>query len=151
TVVAQLTDDPKNPGKWQATDVEKAVALPVGSAGKTAGVVMSWLGTYGFIEFVDGRRAYCHSSACGGVSLQPGETVVGTLAEDLRTRARSRPHTFRRRLLTRRKEDMIEFVWAVVRMPPLEAIVRLAVTACSCPTSSSFATLTALQDGSAFR
>ncbi|CAK0885417.1 unnamed protein product, partial [Prorocentrum cordatum] len=58
--------DPRNPGKWQAQDVERVTPgtassagfLAGGSAEKLEGKVTQWSGTFGFIQFLDGRRAY---------------------------------------------------------------------------------------------
>eukprot|EP00928_Gymnodinium_smaydae_P011771 TRINITY_DN14310_c0_g1_i1.p1 TRINITY_DN14310_c0_g1~~TRINITY_DN14310_c0_g1_i1.p1 ORF type:complete len:290 (-),score=54.79 TRINITY_DN14310_c0_g1_i1:290-1159(-) len=96
TLVAVIEDDPRNPGKWQATavyPVELASSAAVSAApaatsgeadssGRVSGTVDKWHGVYGFISFDDGRRAYVHKSACGDSSLLDGQRVMGIIVED---------------------------------------------------------------------
>eukprot|EP00928_Gymnodinium_smaydae_P088523 TRINITY_DN72599_c0_g1_i1.p1 TRINITY_DN72599_c0_g1~~TRINITY_DN72599_c0_g1_i1.p1 ORF type:complete len:585 (-),score=152.97 TRINITY_DN72599_c0_g1_i1:18-1772(-) len=50
------------------------------------GVVLEWQPSkgYGFVLFSDQRRAYVHTSQCGGEPLAEGEEVVGNVMEDPR-------------------------------------------------------------------
>jgi len=83
-VAADIVEDPKNPGKWQAVNVERIHALSNNGAGRLEGIVAEWTGNpgYGFIHFADGRRAYVHNSQCGGSALIKGTAVTGLIAED---------------------------------------------------------------------
>jgi len=83
SVSVDIIEDPKNPGKWQAVDVIPGGLQPQ-QLNKLEGVVAQWSGTYGFITFTDGTRAYVHMSqckACGG-SLYDGQTVAADIVAD---------------------------------------------------------------------
>jgi cold shock CspA family protein len=94
-VTGVVEEDPVNPGKWQAKDVWKSGtpaprsnAAITSSAQKTGdaleGVVSEWSGTYGFIHFIDGRRAYVHNSQCYEGMLYEGQEVVAQITQDPR-------------------------------------------------------------------
>eukprot|EP00927_Polykrikos_kofoidii_P057502 TRINITY_DN5163_c0_g1_i2.p1 TRINITY_DN5163_c0_g1~~TRINITY_DN5163_c0_g1_i2.p1 ORF type:complete len:619 (+),score=83.93 TRINITY_DN5163_c0_g1_i2:209-2065(+) len=63
-VTAEIVEDQKNEGKWQARAVRR------GPAGENC-VVTEWYSDkgYGFVQLEDGRRAYIHSSSFGGGDL----------------------------------------------------------------------------------
>lgn len=82
TITGSVIPDPRNDGKWQAVDVELQSALAGDNSGRMAGVVTQWHSTYGFAQFSDGRRAYVHHSACGGMHLAEGQSIVGLVVED---------------------------------------------------------------------
>jgi len=82
TVTGLLVPDPRNPSKWQAQAVERTVAYAEDDTGRLTGVVTQWNATYGFIQFSDGRRAYVHTSMCGGQALAEGMQVIGLVCED---------------------------------------------------------------------
>lgn len=80
-ISAVIVEDDKNPGKWQAQQVQ------IASGGTSSGVVQEWRieGGYGFIQLDDGRRAYIHRSAFGGSGdLVVGTRVAGITKEDAR-------------------------------------------------------------------
>lgn len=81
-VTGLLAPDPKNPGKWQAQEVERKVSLAPDGSGRIEGKVHQWSGNWGFIQFSDGRRAFCHTSAAGGALLIEGQAVVGNVEDD---------------------------------------------------------------------
>jgi len=105
-VSAVLVPDSQNPGKWAACSVERGAAvedsqlsaplaepevLPVLAASPSVtetgerleGVVTQWSERgFGFIQFSDSRRAYVHTSFCGGQHLKEGETVSAELVAD---------------------------------------------------------------------
>lgn len=81
-IIGEVMPDPRNPGKWQAVDVEKVASYADDNSGRLAGNVQQWYGTYGFIQFSDGRRAYVHKSACGDQPLAEGQAIVGAIIED---------------------------------------------------------------------
>lgn len=119
-VFCRITEDPRNPGKWQAVEVQRGhaaavfrravvgaapppqpaaaaawrepVAAPAAQriwgpgpeqAGTLQGTVVQWMDRgYGFIDLVDGRRAYVHNSACGGEHLAVGEVVTAVVVAD---------------------------------------------------------------------
>jgi|EP00927_Polykrikos_kofoidii_P059564 cold shock CspA family protein len=105
TVYAIVAADEKNPGKFQATQVQRigvmapspsSVAASVAFAPSTAmrdpsvlmdgrveGIVQEWNERgFGFIGFVDGRRAYVHNSQCGNSHLAKGEIVTAIVLPD---------------------------------------------------------------------
>lgn len=60
-----------------------AASTAVESAGRQQGIVTEWNGRgFGFIQFLDGRRAYVHHSAIGGGNLEQGEHVSAKVIED---------------------------------------------------------------------
>jgi len=81
-VTGLVAPDPKNPGKWQAQSVERKVSLAPDGSGRIEGKVHQWSGNWGFIQFSDGRRAFCHTSAARGALLIEGQAVVGNVEED---------------------------------------------------------------------
>lgn len=81
-VTGLVAPDPKNPGKWQAQSVERKVSLAPDGSGRIEGKVHQWSGNWGFIQFSDGRRAFCHTSAAHGLMLTEGQTVVGHIEDD---------------------------------------------------------------------
>eukprot|EP00927_Polykrikos_kofoidii_P050415 TRINITY_DN44331_c0_g1_i1.p1 TRINITY_DN44331_c0_g1~~TRINITY_DN44331_c0_g1_i1.p1 ORF type:complete len:644 (+),score=89.35 TRINITY_DN44331_c0_g1_i1:144-2075(+) len=92
TVYAVIAPDEKNPGKFQAVQVQRVPSSGKKSSGsgkrqeargRKEGVVTQWYERgYGFVEFADGTRAYVHNSQCGGEHLAKGETVTAIVVED---------------------------------------------------------------------
>lgn len=72
-----MSEDENNPGTWQAENVE-------GEPGRLDGIVAQWCDKgYGFVDFVDGRHAFVHQSACSGQALTIGEAVSAVLVTDI--------------------------------------------------------------------
>eukprot|EP00927_Polykrikos_kofoidii_P079004 TRINITY_DN757_c0_g1_i1.p1 TRINITY_DN757_c0_g1~~TRINITY_DN757_c0_g1_i1.p1 ORF type:complete len:669 (+),score=97.62 TRINITY_DN757_c0_g1_i1:85-2007(+) len=108
-ITAIYVPDEKNPGKYQAMDVERlnpgvaVVQAPTAAAAADdsalasngtfvdtdalqEGTVQEWNDRgFGFIGFNDGRRAYVHNSQCGGAHLVKGATVYAIVVPDERT------------------------------------------------------------------
>jgi len=126
TVSAELSEDQKNPGKWQACNVlregggaadsaglyqqiqqvqqlqqqvqqtsmaaagapsgalQQMTSMGAAAGGRMEGTVSVWNGTWGFIQFNEGIRAYVHMSQCGGEALLQGQSITGELADDPR-------------------------------------------------------------------
>eukprot|EP00927_Polykrikos_kofoidii_P019313 TRINITY_DN19016_c0_g1_i1.p1 TRINITY_DN19016_c0_g1~~TRINITY_DN19016_c0_g1_i1.p1 ORF type:complete len:567 (-),score=121.97 TRINITY_DN19016_c0_g1_i1:59-1759(-) len=85
TVTANLQADPKNPGKWMATDVRRILSDIPNQSDRVEGFVNKWDPRgFGFITLEDGRYAYVHSSSCGDRHLTQGEVVSAIVTEDKR-------------------------------------------------------------------
>mmetsp|Transcript_47890 Transcript_47890/g.145428 ORF Transcript_47890/g.145428 Transcript_47890/m.145428 type:complete len:635 (+) Transcript_47890:69-1973(+) len=81
-VTACVAPDPRNPGKWHAHSVERTLSEAADGSGRLQGTVAQWSGTWGFVHFCDGRRAFVHASECSEGELTVGQSVVGSLMED---------------------------------------------------------------------
>merc|ERR1711871_562946 len=70
-------------GSGIGSSIGSAVGAAVGP-GMLSGTVSQWnVGGYGFVDLVDGRRAYVHASECpGGEHLACGETVSTYVSPD---------------------------------------------------------------------
>eukprot|EP00927_Polykrikos_kofoidii_P085527 TRINITY_DN9330_c0_g1_i1.p1 TRINITY_DN9330_c0_g1~~TRINITY_DN9330_c0_g1_i1.p1 ORF type:complete len:551 (+),score=96.51 TRINITY_DN9330_c0_g1_i1:137-1789(+) len=85
TVTANLQPDPRNPGKWMATDVRRRLDDIPNQVDRVEGFVNKWDPRgFGFITLEDGRYAYVHSSSCGDRHLTQGEVVSAMVSEDKR-------------------------------------------------------------------
>jgi len=82
-VVATLTQDAKNPGKWMAINVLRATSGVREEDGYIEGFVNKWDSRgFGFITLSDGRYAYVHATACGDKHLSPGEVISAVVVPD---------------------------------------------------------------------
>eukprot|EP00927_Polykrikos_kofoidii_P079007 TRINITY_DN757_c0_g1_i4.p1 TRINITY_DN757_c0_g1~~TRINITY_DN757_c0_g1_i4.p1 ORF type:complete len:674 (+),score=108.63 TRINITY_DN757_c0_g1_i4:85-2022(+) len=131
TVYAIIIPDDKNPGKFQAMQVQQicgATTSPssvpasvafaqqpaaVGQAasldqsGRAEGIVQEWNERgYGFIGFADGRRAYVHNSQCGGAHLTKGETVSAVVTEDQKNPGKFQATAVQRQTSTHRPNSV---------------------------------------------
>jgi len=76
-VTAIIAQDRQNPEKWAARDIQR------GSGSRSQGVVASWNAKgFGFVDLLDGRRAYVHASQFDGKNLLEGEEISCIVVED---------------------------------------------------------------------
>lgn len=82
SVFGNIVPDERTPGKWMAQEVAPVALYSSDNSGRVGGTVAQWSGSYGFIQFSDGRRAFVHLSQCNGIQLVEGMHVVGLVVED---------------------------------------------------------------------
>lgn len=80
-VTLAVAQDRQNPEKLAALDVQREAAALSGP--RIHGHVSTWNARgFGFVDLIDGRRAYVHASQVDGTNLREGQAISCTLVED---------------------------------------------------------------------